>query len=466
MTIIKKMKIGTKVKLSFLFIIILATIIVLQYKFSIDQMQNNYDYILKYLDREKSLSYEISEYMLQARRSEKDFLMHLEPKYIERVKSVVKSVESHSAEIYHIQTKLGQDTYLIDRVKLYIGEYLQSFLELSEAWITKGLTYDTGLQGNFRAAAHSIEELFNNLNSSELMVSYLLLRRYEKDYLLRMDQKYLDRVDGVIDELLNSNYAVEITPALEVYSRDFRKLVEQDHVIIKLTAEMRASVHKIEPLVGDNLKRISSEMEDIILETASDVQSKVDSGRLMSIVGIIICLIFALVIVRSITRQISSTIIQNAENSETTKIIAEESAERARVSGLALNAALEAIRAGELGKGFAVVTSDVRKLTECSREASDEISELSNEFREIAARVGDMLDELIPVLERASELVLEINASSSEQNRGTVHINSALGELDKVIHQNASASEEMVSTTEELSAQAYKLQSRVEYFKI
>lgn len=585
MSILKKMKIGTKVILSVLFIIILATIIVLQYKFSIDQMQKNYDYILTYLEREKSLSYEISEYMLQARRSEKDFLMRLDPKYIERVKSAVKSVESHSTEIHYIQTKLGLETYLIESVKESIGEYQKSFLELSDAWTAKGLVYDSGLQGNFRTAAHNIEEIFNSLDSKELMVLYLMLRRHEKDYLLRMDQKYVERVDGVISELMSSEYSAEITPLLAVYRSDFYKLVEQDRKIVQLTANMRAAVHKIEPLVDENLKKITLEMEEIVLQTADDVQSRVNNGRLMAIVGIIISLIFAFVIVRSITRpikkivefvdvyssgnlnvsldldsddelgtmakslfgsmsklkeiisdislsasqvgqgsvelnkaaqniaagateqassieetsasmqQISSTIIQNAANSETTKEIASESAKSARESGLAvkesieainiiaekisiiseitnqtnllaLNAAIEAARAGEFGKGFAVVASEVRKLAERSREASAEISELSNESREIAARAGDMLEELIPGIERTSELVLEISASSSEQNRGTVHINSALGELDKVIHLNASASEEMASTAEELSAQAYRLQSSVEYFKI
>jgi len=133
---------------------------------------------------------------------------------------------------------------------------------------------------------------------------------------------------------------------------------------------------------------------------------------------------------------------------------------------LALNAAIEAARAGEHGKGFAVVAAEVRKLAERSQTAAGEISELSSTSVDVASKAGEMLNKLVPDIQKTSELVQEISASSSEQNAGVGQINKAIQQLDQVIQQNASATEEMASTSEELSSQALQLQEAISFFKI
>ena len=133
---------------------------------------------------------------------------------------------------------------------------------------------------------------------------------------------------------------------------------------------------------------------------------------------------------------------------------------------LALNAAIEAARAGEHGKGFAVVASEVRKLAERSQSAAGEISSLSTRSVAIAEQAGEMLTKMVPDIQKTSELVQEITASSKEQDTGAEQINKAIQQLDNVIQQNASASEEMASTSEELSGQAEQLQESISFFNI
>ena len=133
---------------------------------------------------------------------------------------------------------------------------------------------------------------------------------------------------------------------------------------------------------------------------------------------------------------------------------------------LALNAAIEAARAGEHGKGFAVVASEVRKLAERSQSAAGEISELSARSVQVAETAGEMLEKMLPDIQKTAELVQEITASSKEQDTGAEQINKAIQQLDQVIQQNASASEEMASTSEELSSQAEQLKDAIAFFKL
>ncbi len=193
--------------------------------------------------------------------------------------------------------------------------------------------------------------------------------------------------------------------------------------------------------------------------------------------------------------QMSSNIQQNADNSNQTEKISLKASQDANESGiavaggvnamkeiagkisiieeiarqtnlLALNAAIEAARAGEHGKGFAVVAAEVRKLAERSQTAAGEISELSSSSVQVAEKAGEMLEMLVPDIQKTAELVQEISASSNEQNSGAEQINKSLQQLDQVIQQNASASEEMASTAEELSSQAMQLQDTISYFKV
>ncbi|MCX6625360.1 MAG: methyl-accepting chemotaxis protein, partial [Acidobacteria bacterium] len=189
-----------------------------------------------------------------------------------------------------------------------------------------------------------------------------------------------------------------------------------------------------------------------------------------------------------------SNIKQNADNAQQTDKIATKSAKDAQESGkcvleavgamkeiaskisiieeiarqtnlLALNAAIEAARAGEHGKGFAVVAAEVRKLAERSQKAAGEINHLSGTTVKVSEKAGEMLDRLVPDIQKTAELVQEITAASKEQDTGSEQINKALQQLEKVIQQNASAAEEMASTTEELTGQSDQLMSALGFFR-
>jgi methyl-accepting chemotaxis protein len=137
-----------------------------------------------------------------------------------------------------------------------------------------------------------------------------------------------------------------------------------------------------------------------------------------------------------------------------------------RTNLLALNAAIEAARAGEAGKGFAVVAAEVRKLAERAQVAAREIGDLAVTSVGMAEKAGRLLDEIVPATKNTADLVQEITVASEEQTTGVAQINTAMNQINQITQQNASASEELAATAQEMSGQAAQLQRVMGFFRI
>ena len=135
---------------------------------------------------------------------------------------------------------------------------------------------------------------------------------------------------------------------------------------------------------------------------------------------------------------------------------------------LALNAAVEAARAGEHGKGFAVVADEVRNLAQRAAQAAKEttglIEDSVNRAKEggtVASDVAKVLSAVVGDIGRVSELIGGISTATDEQAKGVDQINIAVSQIDKVTQITAGSAEESASAAEEMAAQAHALQGMV-----
>lgn len=137
-----------------------------------------------------------------------------------------------------------------------------------------------------------------------------------------------------------------------------------------------------------------------------------------------------------------------------------------RTDMLAINAAIEASRAGAAGKGFSTVASEVRNLAESSRKTTAEIQELSNHSVGLAEESMALINEVLPKIKETSVLVQSISTANKEQKAGAETVNETILELSDIAQQNASAAEELAANAELFTEQATELTKNTSFFRL
>ncbi|UYL07575.1 methyl-accepting chemotaxis protein [Bdellovibrio sp. SKB1291214] len=135
---------------------------------------------------------------------------------------------------------------------------------------------------------------------------------------------------------------------------------------------------------------------------------------------------------------------------------------------LSLNATIEAARAGEQGRGFSAVAEAVRKLSQDSVAAAQNIADLIHKSSEkiqtgsrSAYESSQVFKDINHTIHKVAQMSQEVSQASNEQALGVDQINKAMNQLDTSTQVNSAASEEVAVSAQELSSQAVGLQNVV-----
>ncbi|MCW8826588.1 MAG: methyl-accepting chemotaxis protein, partial [Gammaproteobacteria bacterium] len=285
---------------------------------------------LSELDEVRVQSTALQSDMLMLRRHEKDFIARKDLKYVDKFET---SFQQMMERITAIEVSLESMDLEVDEVRSISGilnTYKAMFLELVEQQKLIGLHAKDGLYGSLRKKVHSIEGLITgfeeeygeNEYTHSVMRTMLMLRRHEKDFMLRRNIKYLDKFNkriGIMeskikDAELGFDFESQASAALKGYQNDFYALAKAEERFgftskEGILGEMRDTIHQSESA----LDSLSDEM-DIFVSSLVQNEKVINISTGLTLSMLIVILLMA--ISRGITSRIASfsSVMADARN--------------------------------------------------------------------------------------------------------------------------------------------------------
>ena len=237
--------------------------------------------------------------VLTLRRNEKDFLARKDLQYRQRFVDNFDLLQANLRELSSGLQKSGVDDTKVKQFDAIIETYKGRFLQIVELQKAIGLDHEDGFYGRLRREIHQVEEILRLLRQDQLMKDMLMLRRQEKDFMLRNDAKYIDRFDkdmvvmrsDLSHAYLDQRAKRDISTALIAYERDFKALASATREMgfssnDGLHGEMRSGIHQGERLLGEL-------RQDLLLKESSAGSSMIN--QIIAFAVVLTLLISALI---------------------------------------------------------------------------------------------------------------------------------------------------------------------------
>jgi methyl-accepting chemotaxis protein len=210
--------------------------------------------------------------LLEGRRAEKDFLLRNDSKKADSQIEISKSVAADIDVLHGKIVAIGKPELArqIEAMTASLKQYQGHFAAVVEQKRQLGLDEKSGLEGRLRTSVHDIESQVDQLHESGLLITMLMMRRHEKDFMLRRDAKYGDEIRKRASEFAAGIERADIAGAAKAelkqkladYQRDFFAWMG---TALTLAGELKAtsdSFSAVEPVIA----AVSKSVNDIRVE--------------------------------------------------------------------------------------------------------------------------------------------------------------------------------------------------------
>ena len=391
--------------------------------------------------------------LLEARRSEKDFLLRRNQGFAKKQAEALDHFERDRASLAEL---MGDESRaLIAKMATAIAQYERQFRLVVDTAVKIGVDENSGLQGTLRQSVHDIERTIVGDDDVRLEAAMLTMRRHEKDFFARLDRQYLDEMQEASarfsERLGQSNLPVDhkehIAEQLAFYQRDFAAAAASSLDEVDAVAKLSKLYADAEPIVD--------QMDTLVRERAS--KDKIAAGdiasRTMRLIGSGIALLSVAVAVLSllvgggVSRPLTGMVRLVNRLAEGDLTIEVKGADRKDAVGM-LARALQVFKENAL-KARAL-ESERRSERERKKQRQKAIEAYIAEFD---GTVREALDRLASAATEMRATAESMSAIAEETQRQSVAVSESAEQTSANIQTVAASSEEMAGSVEEIDRQ-------------
>ena len=414
--------------------------------------------------------------LLQLRRDEKDFMLRLDPKYIDKF-------NTHYYELKQLMTDLGYGDVEV------LNNYHEKFIQLTQANETMGLTPKLGIQGTMRATIHATEEMLSALiihskeeiSTTNTLMVWILYGAFAAISVVALvvnlvnSNRILEAISRLRNLMIDVEQTNDLTMRAETQGKDeiaetafhLNQLLQKfESIIIDVNHSVKTlngATTDLSSSVGDNQQSIEyqlgqaetvttavsmlTETIDGIVTNTTDAATKAqltNQNALNGNKGVQA----TIEQIRHLSNNLEKSheeakkLVNDSEHITTVMDVIRGIAEQTNL--LALNAAIEAARAGEQGRGFAVVADEVRVLSRRTQNSTAEIYTTIETLQNTTKKAVSLMDSSKGY---ANNSVDDVNAAAHALEEITLAVN----EISDMAGQIAVAAEEQTQVTNEIT---------------
>ena len=243
----------------------------------------------------------------------------------------------------------------------------------------------------------------------------------------------IDHITSVADHI--DDRAKHLTESMSNVERSSQSQSEAASNMASAVEEMSGSIHQVADntnevrVISENSMVLANHGKDVVQQVVSDMssitQAVVNTAKTIQELGVK-------------SDQIQDIVKSIKEIADQTNL-------------LALNAAIEAARAGEQGRGFAVVADEVRNLAEKTRKSTQEIASMTEEIRESTSLAVAEVEATVDKVRSGAQLAIKAGENIVEINEGASRVLSGVEDISSSIKEQSQASREIAANVEKVA---------------
>lgn len=384
--------------------------------------------------------------MLTLRRNEKDFLARNDLKYQAQFNDNYAAMQQQVSDLAErLQAKQIDNTEVLNVAQIF-ENYQQAFNELVSIQQQIGLTPTDGLYGKLRQSVHAAESLLGSFNNDSLLKDMLMLRRNEKDFMLRLDLKYRETFQQNF-QLFNNNLSQsnlslreqrQVRDLMTAYSDDFLMLVEASQLKgmdseSGQLGKMREVIHQSETALNTISEKIQQAVTDKIKHTLI-------VASVIALIIIVVVLLLIQLLSRSINQPINllAEIMKKSRQDNDLTVRAElpgdnEIVEMAAVFNSMMTAFSGVIR--EVIDSSRQVKTASDQLTVISEQNRAGVAQQQSDSEQVATAMNEMSATVQEVARYAAQAASASKSADDEAEKTKLVVRDAINGIKKLAEQ-------------------------------